>query len=108
MLVDYKAKVRMQHTIINCLMKMMDGIQAALCSIKIDHLLLKMHLYLITINPKDLTKYEEKGMRVVQTLVDKIVLEIKDSVFEYYDLVRHHEVKDHYLKKWIRFGLKSQ
>ena len=65
MLNNYKVNVRMQHTIVNCLMKMMDGIQVAISFMKIDQLLMKMHLYLITINPKNLTKQEENGMRVV-------------------------------------------
>ena len=107
MLNNYTLNARMQHTIINCLMKMMDGIGDTISTINIEQIFMKMHLYLILINQKAMTVHDENGIRVMKTLVNKIVLERKESVIDSYQAIREHEARDRCLKKWIRAGLKS-
>ena len=84
MLNNYKLNARMQHTIVNCLMKMMDGIEETISAINIEEIFMKSHLYLNSINSKSLTMHDENGIRVVKSLVNKIVLERKESVIDSY------------------------
>ena len=107
LLCTHKANARMQHTINNCLMKILSGLYKKLKSIVMDGVFLKMHVFLTSINHKNLNQHNEKSIGIMKTIVHKIVLERKESVIDAYQVIRTTEAKDKHLHKWIRTGLKS-
>ena len=68
---------------------------------------MKMHIYLASINHKNMTQQDEKSVIILKSLVTKIVLERKEGVIDPYQVIRAHEKRDKHLHKWIKAGLKN-
>ena len=107
LLTHFREDSRMQFTINNCLMKMLNSFIEQIDTIDIEETLLRMHLFLKSVNHKLRSQHDEKSVGIVKTITYKIVAARKESVIESYQVVRAHKDADKHLHKWIKCGLQN-
>ena len=96
-----------------CLLKTIQNLKQNIDNIKIDKVLLQIHLLLLTLQKKnqDLNKKNCNTlvMNTVRNMVDDFVKLKKDKILEEYSKsVKNHEINDKYILNWIKTKLEKK
>jgi hypothetical protein len=96
-----------------CLLKTIQNLKQNIDDIKIDKVLLQIHLLLLTLQKKnqDLNKKSHNSliMNTVRNMVEDFVKLKKDKILEEYSKsVKNHEINDKYILNWIKTKLEKK
>ena len=92
---------------IKCLLKIHQILQQIISNIKIDKILLKLHLILCEFEKKNFglesdDQTDQMIIRFIKNFIYELVKIKKEEIAGEYRLVEKHSIKDNYIKKWIR------
>jgi hypothetical protein len=96
-----------------CLLKTIQNLKQNIDNIKIDKVLLQIHLLLLTLQKKnqDLNKKNHYNlvMNTVRNMVEDFVKIKRDKILEEYSKsVKNHEINDKYILNWIKTALERK
>ena len=98
---------------IKCLLKTTHNLSENIDNIKIDKILLQIHLLLLSLqkNNKDMNKKTQTDALIINTvknIVNDFVQLKKEKILEDYSKsVKNHQINDKYLLKWIKTSLEK-
>ena len=73
----------------------------------IDRVLLVTHEYLIKPPTSNSSQSDDVGIRITKTIVNELVKQKKEAIWEHYNSVKAHSTQDVYIRKWIGIILMS-
>lgn len=96
-----------------CLLKTTQNLKLNIDNIKIDKVLLQIHLLLLTLQKKnqDSNKKNHNNLVIntVKNMVEDFVKLKKDKILEEYSKsVKNHEINDKYILNWIKSMLEKK
>ena len=96
---------------VKCLLKTTQNLKQNIDNIKIDKILLQIHLVLLSLQKKnqDSNKKNNLVLNSVKNMVEDFVKLKKDKILEDYSKsVKNHEINDKYILNWIKSALQKE
>ena len=108
-MVTYINLTKIPALIVKCLLKLTKVIDSLIPNMDIAKILLSIHEYLLVYpsNPQLKTQNDEIGTRMVKTIINELVRNKREAIWDYYQLVQKHEHPDTHINRWITIILKS-